>query len=65
MKMRVKEKYLISWLELLRLGSIPQVRQSEFSSFSGRLEVHVPLFDGLESSVFNFYGKVQVFQYTS
>jgi hypothetical protein len=29
-----------------------------FSFCSGRLEVHVPLFDGLEKFVFKFYGKV-------
>jgi hypothetical protein len=29
-----------------------------FPFCSGRLEIHVPLFDGTESFVFKFYGKV-------
>jgi hypothetical protein len=77
---RVKEKYLISRLELLDLdllvvlsfGSFfiwldtlvslfpPFLKFSNlnFHFCSGRLEVHAPLFDGPESFVLKFYGKV-------
>jgi hypothetical protein len=30
----------------------------DFPFYSGHFEVHVPLFDDLESLVFKFYGKV-------
>jgi hypothetical protein len=36
----------------LRFGNL------NFPFCSSRLEVHVPFFDGLESLVFKFYGKV-------
>jgi hypothetical protein len=77
---RVKDKYLISRLELLGLDSLivpsfdsffiqlgtmvslfpPFLKfgNLNFSFCSGHLEVHVPLFDGTESFVFKFHGKV-------
>jgi hypothetical protein len=80
MNLKAKEKYLISWLELLDLDSLimpsfgsflvllgtvvsllpPFLKFSDLNLpfCSGCLEVHVTLFDGLESFVFKFYGKV-------
>jgi hypothetical protein len=80
MNVRVKEKYLISRLELLNLDSLvvpsfvsffiqlgtvvslfpPFLKfgNLNFPFCSSFLEVHVPLFDGPESFVFKFYGKV-------
>jgi hypothetical protein len=80
MNARVREKYLISQLELLGLDSLvvpsfgsffiqlgtvvilfpPFLKfgNLNFCFCSGHLEVHVPLFDGPESFVFKFYGKV-------